>query len=41
MKENPIWCIKLGLLWSADCHLDKDLDALMPWAYAQPAIASQ
>jgi len=19
MKENPIWCIKLGLLWSADC----------------------
>jgi transposase len=25
----------------ANGHLDKDIDALMPWAYAQPAIASQ
>ena len=25
----------------ANGHLDKDIDALMPWAYAKPAIASQ
>ena len=25
----------------ANGHLDKDIHALMPWAYAQPAIASQ
>ena len=38
---EPYACLRDLFTSLANGHLDKDIDALMPWAYAQPAIASQ